>query len=161
MGAPNRLIVIVAAVASIAVYPAPGQDAKPASGAKSTKPGKEKKATKAIPPVTFQAHNEGSAEGAIYGEENLVTLTIDSTGIQYKSKTMEKPVSILWAQVAGWQPNNFTSRSPSRPDGGDFGIGIYQGAQYLSFRTRNGRDYTAAIKALRALAALKERPGIG
>ena len=67
-----------------------------------------------------------------------------------------------WATVAGWQSHNFTSKKPSSTgaDTGDYGIGIYQ-ARYFSFRTHNGRDYLAAIKALRAFASAKERPGIG
>ena len=58
------------------------------------------------------------------------------------------------------RPNVFTSHSTSRTDG-DFGIGVYQGGRYISFRTRNGRDYMAKIRALRALASAKERPGMG
>jgi hypothetical protein len=134
---------------------------KPTEAKPTQQATKARKETKAIPPVTFQAHNEGSVEGAIYGEENLVSVTIDSAGIHYKNKTQDKPTTITWDQVAGWQANNFTSRSPNRPDGGDFGIGIYQGTVYLSFRTKNGRDYLAALKALRTVVPAKERPGIG
>lgn len=122
----------------------------------------------AKPPVsvTFEAHNEGGVEGAIYGDENLVTVTIDSTGIRYTVKSansVDKPLSLTWAQVSGWQANNFTSKRPSRAaaGGGDFGIGIYLGARYFSFRTRNGNDYLAAVKALRGYAYAKERSGIG
>jgi hypothetical protein len=39
--------------------------------------------------------------------------------------------------------------------------GVYQGARYFSFRTRNGRDYPAAIRTLRSFASAKERSGIG
>jgi hypothetical protein len=154
------------AVCLIAVYlvagSASGQTAKPTSAAKSTAPN-AKKATKAIPPVTFEAHNEGSVEGHIYGEENLVSFTIDSAGLRYQGKGQDKPVTITWDQLSGWQPNNFTSRSPSRASttGGDYGIGIYLGPRYFSFRTQSGRDYMAAVKALRTLAPAKERPGIG
>jgi hypothetical protein len=150
----------------IAAYLAPslasGQPAKPTSAAKSTTIN-ARKATKPIPPVTFDAHNEGSVEGPIYGDENLISVTIDSDGLRYQSKGQDKPVTIKWAELSGWQPNNFTSQSPSRTSatGGDYGIGIYLGARYLSFRTRSGRDYMAAVKALRTLASAKERPGIG
>lgn len=166
MGAPNRLIILAAAVASIAAPRAPGQDSKPTSAPKAAKPTavkptKEKKATRAIPPVSFEAHSEGSVEGPLYGDENLVTVTIDSAGIRYQGKGMDKPVTMTWDQVSDWQPNNFTSYSPGRAGAGDFGIGVHQGGHYLSFRTRNGRAYLAAIKALRALAPAKERPGIG
>lgn len=147
-----------------------GQTAKPtavaASGAKSTaaaKPTKATKPAKTIKPVTLEVHNEGSVEGAIYGNENLVTLTIDSAGLHYQRKGEEKPTTVTWDQLSGWQPNNFTSRSPSRTSvtGGDYGIGIYLGSRYISLRTRSGRDYLAALKALRTMAAPKERPGIG
>jgi hypothetical protein len=134
-----------------------GQSAKPASGGGP----KAAKATKAVPPVTFEAHNEGGVEGPIYGDENLVTVTIDAAGIRYQGKGMDKPYAIPWDQVTGWQPNSFTSKSASRTASGDYGIGIYQGAKYSSFRTRNGHDYAAAVKALRVLAYAKERPGIG
>jgi hypothetical protein len=139
-----------------------GQTPKPTQAAKQTiRATTAKKATKAIPPVNFDAHNEGSVEGAIYGDENLVRVTIDSAGIRYQSKSMEKPVALTWGQVAGWQANNFTSRSPSHTTSGDYGIGIYEGGVYLSFRTKNGLDYVAAIKALRTVASAKERAGIG
>lgn len=118
-----------------------------------------KKATKAPVTVTFEAHNEGV--GDIYGEQNLVSVTIDSVGIRYQGKGMDKPYALTWAQVSGWQANRFTSRSPARGTGGDFGIGIYQDARYFSFRTRNGKDYIAAIKALRNFAMAKERTGMG
>ena len=157
-------VVCIMALTAASLTTASAQDAKSTNQAKITEPlkaAKAKKETKATPPVTFEAHNEGSVEGAIYGLENLISVTIDSTGIQYKDKSMDKPVSISWAQVSGWQANNFTSRSPGRSDDGDFGIGIYQGARYFSFRTRKGRDYLAAIKILRTLATAKERPGIG
>jgi len=134
----------------------PGFDAP-----KSTKPVKERKATKTAPPLIFEAHNEGAVEGAIYGDENLITVTIDATGIQYQGKGMDKPLSIPWDQVTDWQANNFTSHNPARAVAGDYGIGIHQGTRYFSFRTRNGRDFTAAVKALRAKAFSKERPGIG
>ena len=160
-------------VACLASSLASGQTAKPTDAAKSTTVNpttvnptavnQKKKATKAIPPVTFDAHNEGSVEGPIYGDENLISLTIDSTGLHYQGKTQDKPVTIKWEELSGWQPNNFTSRSPSRTSatGGDYGIGIYLGARYISFRTRSGHDYMAAVKALRTLASTKERPGIG
>jgi hypothetical protein len=153
----RKVLGVVAVLAASLFMPvAPGQTA-----GQTAKPTKAKKATQAIPPVTFEAHNEGGVEGRIYGEENLVTVTIDSTGISYRGKGMDKPYSIPWAQVSDWQPNNFTSYSPGRGSGGDFGIGVHQGARYFSFRTRNGRDYIAAIKTLRALASAKEHPGIG
>jgi len=153
---------IILMAAALAPSPAQGQPAKPTSAAKSTTVN-AKKATKAIPPITFDAHNEGSVEGPIYGDENLVSLTIDSTGLHYQAKGQDKPVTIVWAELSGWQPNNFTSRSPSRTSatGGDYGIGIYLGARYISFRTQSGHDYMAAVKALRTLASAKERPGIG
>ena len=119
-----------------------------------------KKATKAVPPVTFEAHNEGSVEGAIYGDDNVITVTIDSSGIHYQAKGAD-PLIVKWDDLSDWQPNNFTSRSPSGTSAGEYGIGIHQGARYLSFRTRNGHDYVAALKALRAFAAAKEKPGIG
>jgi len=153
--------VVAALAALLSAFPAPGQDSKTTSAPKAAKPTKEKKATKTIPPVTFEAHNEGSVGGRIYGDENIVSVTIDVTGIRYQGKGMDKPYSIPWDQVSDWQANNFTSYSPGRGTGGDFGIGVHQGARYFSFRTRNGRDYTAAIKALRARAPLKEHPGIG
>ena len=130
--------------------------------AQTSKPTKATKPAKAIPPVTFQAHNEGTPEGAIYGDQNLITVTIDSTGIHYQGKGTDKPTDMPWASIAAWQPNNFTSKKPSGTgaETGDYGIGINQ-ARYFSFRTRNGRDYLAAVKALRAFAAAKERPGIG
>jgi hypothetical protein len=149
----NRLIAVTVC-AAVSTF---GQDAKPTTAAKATKSAKTKKS---ISPVTFEAHNEGSIEGNIYGSENLVSVTIDSAGITYQGKGMDKPFSMPWAQIAGWQANNFTSRNPSRA-GGDFGIGIYLGARYFSFRTQNGRDFTAAVKELRALAYAKERAGIG
>jgi hypothetical protein len=163
MRARNQLIVVAVWFASFAAVSTPAQDAKTTlapKGTKATQATKTTNAKKAPPPVTFEAHNEGSVEGNIYGPENLVSVTIDSAGIRYQSKSTDKPVSILWAQVAGWQANNFTSRSPSRA-GGDFGIGIYQGAVYISFRTRNGSDFMAVVKVLRALAYAKERAGIG
>src|ERR1700721_2345651 len=89
------------------------QPAKPTSDAKSTTVN-PKKATKAIPPVAFEAHNEGSVEGAIYGDENLVSAPTAPAGIPYQNKGEEKPVTIKWDDLSGWQPNNFTSRSPSR-----------------------------------------------
>ncbi len=153
---------IILMAAYLAPSLASGQLAKPTSAAKSTTVN-PKKATKPIPPVTFDAHNEGSVEGPIYGEENLVSVTIDSAGLRYQGKAQDKPVTIKWDELSGWQPNNFTSRSPSHTSatGGDYGIGIYLGARYISFRTRSGRDYMAAVKALRTLASAKERPGIG
>ncbi len=157
-----RRFPIVSIAACLALSLGPAQPAKPASAAKATTVN-PKKATKAIAPVTFEAHNEGSVEGHIYGDENLVSFTIDSDGLHYLSKTQDKPVTIKWADLSGWQPNNFTSRSPSRTSTteGDYGIGIYLGARYISFRTRSGHDYMAAVKALRTLASIKERPGIG
>ena len=149
MKVPRPLLIVLMAASSVGAFPVFGQTAKPT---------KATKATKEIPPFTFEAHNEGSVEGAIYGDENLVTVTIDAAGFRYQSKSMDKPISIIWDQLSGWQANNFTSYSPGRAGGGDFGIGIYQGAHYLSFRTRNGRDYTSAIRALRALAAPKRTP---
>jgi hypothetical protein len=150
----QAFIVLALLAAFVALVPA--QTSKPTTAAKSAK------ATKAIPPLTFQAHNEGTPEGAIYGDQNLVTVTIDASGIHYQGKGMDKPYDMPWASVAGWQPNNFTSKKASGPgaETGDYGIGINQ-ARYFSFRTRSGRDYLAAIKALRAFAAVKERPGIG
>ena len=158
----GRQFPIILMAAHLAPSLVSAQPAKPTSEAKSTTVN-PKKATKAIPPVAFEAHNEGSVEGAIYGDENLVSVTIDSAGIRYQSKGQDKPVAIKWDELSGWQPNNFTSRSPSRTSatGGDYGIGIYLGTRYLSFRTQSGRDYMAAIKALRTLASAKERPGIG
>jgi hypothetical protein len=159
----NRIIVVAVWVASLAAIATWAQDIRPALAPGDTKATQAAKATtakKTPPPVTFEAHNEGSVEGNIYGNENLVSVTIDSDGIRYQGKGMDKPFSMPWVQVSGWQANNFTSRSPSHA-GGDFGIGVYLGARYFSFRTRNGRDYTAAVKELRALAYAKERPGIG
>ncbi len=132
------------------------------AAAQTSKPAKPTKATKEIPPVAFKAHNEGTPEGAIYGDQNLVAVTIDTAGIHYQGKGMDKPSDMPWASVSGWQANNFTSKKPSSTgaETGDYGIGINQ-ARYFSFRTRNGRDYLAAIKALRAFAEAKERPGIG
>jgi len=152
-------ILVAAYLAASSVF---SQTAKPTSAAKSTA-ARAKKATKAIPPVIFEAHNEGSVEGPIYGDENVVSVTIDSTGLHYHSKGQEKPTDVSWDQLSGWQPNNFNSRSPSRASttGGDYGIGLYLGTRYLSFRTRSGYDYLAAIKALRTLAPAKERAGIG
>jgi hypothetical protein len=106
--------------------------------------------------VTFEAHNEGTDE--IYGEENLVTMTIDSAGIRYQGKGMDKPYVMTWEQIGGWQPNIFNSVSPKHASGGDFGIGIYQ-ARYFNFRTHNGADFLAAVKILRKYAAAKERKG--
>ena len=148
--------------ACLAPLPASAQSDKPTSATKSTA-ANAKKATKAISPVTFEAHNEGSVEGSIYGDENLASITIDSSGLRYQNKGQDKPTTIKWDDLSGWQPNNFTSRSASRNNttGGDYGIGIYLGARYLSFRTRSGQDYLAGIKALRTLASAKERPGIG
>jgi len=128
----------------------------PAQAAKAAKAGK---ATKTPPSVTVEAHNEGV--GDIYGDENVVSVTIDSAGIRFQGKGMDKPIALTWAQVSGWQANRFTSYSVNRTTGGDFGIGIYQDAKYFSFRTHNGRDYTAAIKALRRYAGAKERAGMG
>jgi hypothetical protein len=152
MTTPARILLVLALLSTTAAF----QPAKPTKS----------KATKAPVMVTFtfEAHNEGSPEGPIYGDENLISLTIDSTGIHFLKKNApatDKPTAIPWDQVSGWQPNNFTSRSPAGTAPGDYGIGLYQGARYFSFRTRNGHDYTAALKALRALAPLKERPGIG
>ena len=107
MRAPIRLIVFV--IAAIAASSASGQDARPTNGSKATD---AKKATKSTPPVTFDAHNEGAVEGAIYGNENLVSVTIDSTGIRYQGKSMDKPIAIPWDQVSGWQPNNFHVPQP-------------------------------------------------
>jgi len=157
MRAPYPVFVIAAAVAVASAF---GQSAKP------TAPAKPGKLTKAPVTVTFEAHNEGSVEGPIYGDGNLVTVTIDSAGIRYAVKnasSVDKPLSLTWAQVSGWQANNFTSKRPGRAvaGGGDFGIGIYLGIRYFSFRTRNGRDYIAALKALRGYAYAKERSGIG
>jgi len=148
-GAPKQALIILAILAAAAM-------------AQTSKPAKPTKATKEIAPITFQAHNEGTPEGIIYGEANLVTVTIDSTGIHYQGKGMDKPYDMPWASIAAWQPNNFTSKKPSGTGAatGDYGIGINQ-ARYFSFRTRNGRDYLGAIKALRGFAAAKERPGIG
>lgn len=146
MATPNRFVaaIMIAALMLQAV---------PARAAKATK------ATKAPLSVTFEAHNEGA--GDIYGDENLVTVTIGSAGIRCQGKGIDKPLALSWAQVSGWQANRFTSYSVTRATGGDFGIGIYQDARYFSFRTHNGRDYTAAIKALRAYAPAKERAGMG
>ena len=119
-------------------------------------PARAKKATTAPISVTFEAHNEGTGE--IYGEENLVTVTIDSAGVRYQGKGMDKPYVMPWDQIGGWQPNVFNSISPKRSSGGDFGIGIYQ-ARYFNFRTHNGTDFLAAVKALRKYAADKERKG--
>lgn len=158
---------IILIAASLAPWLAFGQAKPPASPAKSTAAKSTtpevKKATKAIAPVTFDAHNEGSVEGSVYGDENLVSVTIDSAGFHYQAKGQDKPETIKWDELSGWQPNNFTSRSPSQKSatGGDYGIGIYLGSRYISFRTRSGRDYLAALKALRAAASAKERPGIG
>jgi hypothetical protein len=138
---------VVLAFATIALSSIPAHGAKRA------------KATKPPVTVTFEAHNEGVGE--IYGAENLVTVTIDSEGIRYQGKSMEKPYALRWEQVSGWQPNYFTSYSPGRASGGDFGIGLYQDARYFSFRTRNGAAFTAAVKALRAYAPAKERTGMG
>ena len=160
MSVRNRLIVVAVWVASFAAICTRAQDAKNTSASKATQATNTTKAKKAPPPVTFEAHNEGSVEGNIYGDENLVSVTIDSEGIRYQGKGMEKPFSMPWVQVSGWQANNFTSRNPKRPSG-DFGIGVYLGARYFSFRTRNGRDFTAAVKLLRILAYAKERSGIG
>lgn len=142
------------------------QTAKPTAAAKPAAKSTEAKPTKpakTIEPVTLEVHNEGSVEGAIYGNENLVTLTIDSAGLHYQRKDEEKPTAVTWDQLSGWQPNNFTSRTPGHTSvtGGDYGIGLYLGSRYISFRTRSGRDYLAALKALRTMAAPKERPGIG
>ncbi len=115
-----------------------------------------KKATPAPISVTFEAHNEGTDE--IYGEENLVTVTIDSAGIRYQGKSMDKAYVMTWEQIGGWQPNSFNSYSAKRAGGGDFGIGIYQ-ARYFNFRTHNGTDFLAAVKILRKYAAAKERKG--
>ncbi len=156
----SQIIVVAVWFTRCAAVPACAQDAKITSATKSTEVTKATKAKKTPPPVTFEAHNEGSVEGNIYGSENLVSVTIDSAGIRYQARSMDKPISLTWAQVSGWQANNFTSHSPSHA-GGDFGIGIYQGAVYISFRTRNGSDFTAAVKLLRALAYAKERAGIG
>ena len=108
--------------------------------------------------VTFEAHNEGVE---IYGDSNLVSVTIDRFGIRYQAKGKSDAQTIPWAQVSGWQANSFTTRNPNRAVDGDFGIGIYQNEHYISFRTRNGRDYMAAVNVLRTLAADKRRPGIG
>jgi hypothetical protein len=151
-----RFVALLAAVASLSVPSFPGSF--PWQTPKSTA---HAKATKTTPAFTFEAHNEGSAEGGIYGESNLVSLTIDAVGISYRGAGSDKPNSMTWAQISGWQANNFTSRSPGSGAPGDFGIGVYVGARYLSFRTRNGREYTGAIRVLRVLAAAKERPGIG
>ena len=142
----NRFTVFVA-VALLWQWPFPAHAAR------------DKKATKALITVTFEAHNEGTGE--IYGEENLVTVTIDSVGIRYQGKGNEKAYTLKWDQVSGWQPNRFTSYSTGRAAGGDFGIGIYQDARYFSFRTHNGADFAAAVKALRAFALAKERTGMG
>jgi hypothetical protein len=154
---------IILLAASLAPWPSAEQTAKPTTSAAKSTNANPKKATKAIPAVTFDAHNEGSVEGPVYGDENLVSLTIDSAGLHYAPKGQDKPVTIKWDELSGWQPNNFTSRSPSRTSsrGGDYGIGIYLGTRYISFRTQSGRDYLAAMKALRTLASAKERPGIG
>jgi hypothetical protein len=112
----------------------------------------------ALATVTFEAHNEGVE---IYGDSNLVSVTIDRFGIRYQAKGASTAQTIPWAQVSGWQANSFTTRSPSRAGDGDFGIGIYQNERYISFRTRSGRDYIAAVNVLRALAADKRRPGMG
>lgn len=120
---------------------------------------KKTKATRAALSVTFEAHNEGTGE--IYSDENLVTVTIDRAGFRYRGVGMDKPFALTWDQVSGWQPNRFTSYSTARPVGGDFGIGIYQDARYFSFRTHNGRDFDAAVKALRLYARDKERAGMG
>ncbi len=109
-------------------------------------------------PFTFDAHNEGAVEGRIYGDENLVSVTIDHDGIRYTAKGLDKPFTMRWDQVAAWQPNTFArERSGTK---GDFGIGI-QGPRYFSFRTRSRTDFASAVKALKAFAPLKERPGIG
>lgn len=158
----SRLILVTVCAASFAALSTSGQDAKSTAAAKAPKSTKASaKTQKSISPLTFDAHNEGSVEGNIYGSENLVSVTIDSEGIRYQGKDMDKPFSMPWAQISGWQANNFTSRSPARAGGGDFGIGVYLGARYFSFRTQNGRDFTAAVKVLRALAYAKERAGIG
>jgi len=159
MRARNQLTVIaVFWVASFAAVSTRAQDAKTTAATKGTQTTKAKKAP---PPVIFEAHNEGSVEGNIYSNENLVSVTIDSDGIRYQGKGTDKPFSMTWAQVSGWQANNFTSRSPGRAGDGDFGIGVYLGTRYFSFRTHNGRDFTAAVKVLRTLAYAKERAGIG
>lgn len=159
MRTPNLVFVAAAALAmsSAMVSRAVGQ-ALPASGGQAAKPASGKKKT---PIVAFQAHNEGSVEGEIYGAANLVSVTIDAAGIRYQGKGMDKPYSIPWDQVAGWQANSFSSHRPGASGNGDFGIGIYQNVRYFSFRTHNGADYAAAVKALRTFAYAKERPGIG
>jgi hypothetical protein len=147
MGASNPFFVVVVAAASLAASSALGQTAKAKAG------------TKAPVSITFEAHNE-SIEGDLYGNENLVSVTIDGAGIRYQAKGADKPQTIPWTEVSGWRANNFTSfNKPDHILNGDFGIGIYQNQLYFSFRTRNGRDYTAANKALRAFASQKERPG--
>ena len=159
----TRRFCIILLAAQLTPSLVPAQPAKPTSAAAKATTANAKKVTKAIQPVVFDAHNEGSVEGPIYGEENLVSVTIDSAGLRYQSKGQDKPVTIKWDELSGWQANNFTSRSPGRTTaaGGDYGIGIYLGARYFSFRTRSGQDFTAAVKALRTLASAKERPGIG
>jgi hypothetical protein len=155
-GCPNRWYQALIVLALLAA----------GAAAQTSKPTKSKKATKEIAPITFQAHNEGTPEGAVYSDANTVTVTIDATGIHYQGKSMDKPMDkpydMPWASVSGWQANNFTSKKPSGTgaETGDYGIGVNQ-ARYFSFRTRNGRDYLGAIKALRAFAAAKEHPGIG
>jgi len=152
----RKRFLVMMATALLTSVSSTGQPAKSTSA-------HPKKATKVSAPVTFEAHNEGSVEGPIFGDENLVSVTIDSTGIHYQNKGQDKPTDIKWDDLTGWQPNNFTSRSASNNStaSGDYGIGLYLGARYFSFRTRSGRDYLAAVKALRRLASGKERPGIG
>jgi hypothetical protein len=150
-----RRFISLAAIALLAVLSTFAQPAKPTSKPTSAK--------KSPPPFTFEAHNEGSIEGAIYGAENLVSVTIDVSGIHYQAKSGKdtgQPVSISWDQVSDWQPNIF-ARGSGSSGAGDFGIGIHQDAHYFSFRTRSSRDFAAAVKALRVFASAKERPGIG
>ncbi len=137
---------------------ASGQAAKPTNAKKSTAANAKK--AKPIPPVTFEAHNEGSVEGPIYGDENLVSLTIDSSGLQYQTKIQDKPVTIKWDDLSGWQANNFTSRSPGNNNLQPAAIMESESISARATpaaRTRNGHDYLAAIKALRTLASAKER----
>jgi len=95
----------------------------------------------------------------------VVSVSIDADGIRYQGKSIDRPYAMVWAEVAGWRANSFTSSNPARTpkpgraNAGDFGVGIYQGSRYISFRTRSGRDYLAAVKVLRKFASAKERSG--
>src|SRR5579871_6595416 len=113
----SRLLLFVVMAAVTFLF---AQTDKSTEAAKSTQAAKSKKATQAPVTVTFEAHNEGSVEGAIYGDENVVSVTIDAAGIRYQGKGMDKPVQMKWDQISDWQPNNFTSHSPGRAGDGDY-----------------------------------------